>query len=230
MRLDKLLANVNVGTRKEVHELIKKGLVTVNGEVIKKKDASVDPEKDTIVVKGNPIRTQLTYYIKMHKPAGYVTATEDPTHPTVMELLPPTLWKLGISPVGRLDKDTEGLLLLTNDGIWAHRVINGKKDVKKSYYLTYTGTLLDEGLTRIREGMVLGDGTKLKSAHWEQTGEQAGILTISEGKFHQVKRMISAAGGEVTYLKRLSVGEVTLSGIEKKKEWRELDDKEIKFF
>ncbi len=230
MRLDKLLANVNVGTRKEVHELIKKGLVTVNGEVVKKKDASVDPEQDSVNVNGSPIRTQLTYYIKLHKPAGYVTATEDPTHPTVMELLPPTLWKLGISPVGRLDKDTEGLLLLTNDGVWAHRVIHGKKDVDKSYYLTYTGTLTEEGLIRIREGMVLGDGTVLKPAHWEQRGEQEGILTISEGKFHQVKRMIGAAGGEVTYLKRLSVGEVTLSGIEKVEEWTELEDKEIKFF
>lgn len=230
MRVDKLLANVNVGTRKEVHELIKKGLVTVNDEVVKKKDFSLNPEIDTVCVRGIPIETKLIYYIKLHKPAGYVTATEDPRHPTVMELLPPSLWKLGIAPVGRLDKDTEGLLLLTNDGVWAHRIINGKKEVEKSYFLTYTGTLSEEGLNRIREGMILGDGTALKPALWEPTGEQEGVLTIREGKFHQVKRMIGAAGGEVTYLKRLSVGDITLSGIENEEEWVELTEKEKKFF
>lgn len=227
MRIDKLLANKDFGSRKEVHDLIKKGLVTINGKVVKKKDEHCDPETDMITVNGEEISTQLTYYIKFNKPAGYVTAVDDTTHPTVMELLPPEFMKLEVYPVGRLDKDTEGLLLLTNDGPWAHRMIHGKKTVGKTYEVHYTGELSDDGLRRIEMGMTLGDGTELKPAQLEIVEEGLCYLTIQEGKFHQVKRMIAAAGGEVTYLKRLSIGHITLEHIEETGMYTELTEEEL---
>lgn len=249
LRLDKFLAHKAFGTRKEVHGLIKKGIVAVNGQVVRKKDVPIDTEKDAVTVKGEPVSMQMTYYVAFNKPAGYICAVQDDRQPTVMELLPPEFTTLEVFPVGRLDKDTEGLLLLTNDGNWAHRIINGKKEIAKVYYVEYKGTLSEEGLERIATGLELGDGTQCKPAQltllgdgdeWreiagngpykidgdmlnriEETGHHktdgshnAAFLTITEGKFHQVKRMIGTAGGEVVYLKRLSVGPFDLSGIE----------------
>ena len=150
MRLDKLLANKAFGSRKEVHELIKKGFVVVNGQMATKKDMQVDIDKDEVVVDGQLVSMQQQYYIRFHKPAGYVTAVEDRTAPVVMELLPPEFLKMGVFPVGRLDKDTEGLLLLTNDGVWGHSIIHGKKHVDKRYEVHYSGQLTEEGIERIR--------------------------------------------------------------------------------
>ena len=195
MRLDKLLANKAFGSRKEVHQIIKDGRVTVNSTVILKKDQFIHIDDDIIAVDGIQLSTKQQYYIKFHKPAGYITAVEDPIHPVVMDLLPPEFKKMGVFPVGRLDKDTEGLLLLTNDGIWAHSIINGHKHVPKLYYVEFKGKLTQEGL--------------------------------KEGKYHQVKRMIGAAGGEVTYLKRLSIGHITLNGIEAINTYSELDDQDV---
>ncbi len=140
LRLDKFLANKALGSRKEVHALIKQGLVTVDGVVAKKKDMPIDIPEQTIAVNGEIIDSRQIYYVKFNKPAGYVCAMEDARHPTVMDILPPEFRTMGVGPVGRLDKDTEGLLLLSNDGAWAHRIINGKKHVPKRYYFEYSGT------------------------------------------------------------------------------------------
>lgn len=214
MRLDKLLANKAYGSRKEVHQLLKDQRVTINGEITTKKDIHVDIESDVITVDGQVVSTKQQYYVKFHKPKGYVTAVEDANHPVVMDLLPPEYIKMGVVPVGRLDKDTEGLLLLTNDGVWGHLIINGNKHVSKVYYVEYDGELTEEGIQRIKEGIVLGDGTHCKPALIDVVSFQSLHITIEEGKYHQVKRMIGAAGGTVTYLKRLTIGHIDLTGIE----------------
>lgn len=234
MRLDKFLANKAIGSRKDVHGFIKKGLVTVNGQVVKQKDRAIDLEQDEICFDGQVISKQQLYYIKFHKPAGYLTAVDDSVGPVVMDLLPPEFLTMGVFPVGRLDKDTEGLLLLTNDGVWAHSLIHGKKHVGKTYEVHYRGNLTQDGLRRIREGMLLGDGSQCKPAHVDTIEEIDGsgscYLTIEEGKFHQVKRMIGAAGGQVTYLKRLSIDGIDLTGIEKSGQWLDLPDDQVKRF
>ena len=214
MRLDKLLANKAYGSRKEVHQLLKDQRVTINGKITTKKDIHVDIESDVITVDGQVVSTKQQYYVKFHKPKGHVTAVEDANHPVVMDLLPPEYIKMGVVPVGRLDKDTEGLLLLTNDGVWGHLIINGNKHVSKVYYVEYDGELTEEGIQRIKEGIVLGDGTYCKPALIDVLSSQSLHITIEEGKYHQVKRMIGAAGGTVTYLKRLTIGHIDLTGIE----------------
>ena len=237
MRIDKFLAHKAFGTRKEVHDLIKQGLVSVNDTIIKKKDMHINPDVDIVSVQGQTVQSQLEYYVKFHKPAGYVTAVEDSTDPTIMELLPLEFQTLKVFPVGRLDKDTEGLLLLTNDGPWAHKIIHGKKNIGKTYYVEYNGTLSDEGIRRMQEGMVLGDGTECKPAQFvyhedeavpNEDGEliHSCELTIYEGRYHQVKRMIGACGGTVTYLQRISIDTITLDSIEEPGMYTELSEEE----
>lgn len=230
MRLDKLLANKAYGSRREVHQIIKDKRVSVNGIVATRKDMHIDLDSDNITVDGQPVNRTQAYYVKFHKPKGYVTAVEDPMHPVVMDLLPSEFRKMGVVPVGRLDKDTEGLLLLTNDGVWGHSIINGHKHIPKLYYVEYDGTLSADGLQRIRQGIVLGDGTVCKPAVLETLSPNALHMTIEEGKYHQVKRMIGAAGGTVTYLKRLSVGSVDLNGIETIGSMLELTPSEVDAF
>jgi len=227
LRLDKFLANKALGSRKEVHGLIKQGLVTVDGIVATKKDQAINIPEQVIAVNGEVIDSRQNYYVKLNKPAGYVCAVEDARHPTVMELLPPEFLTMGVVPVGRLDKDTEGLLLLSNDGVWAHRIINGKKHISKLYYIEYAGELTDTGLARIQEGIVLGDGTVCKPAILEVLEPGKAQISIEEGKYHQVKRMIGAAGGEVTYLRRLSVGHLTLAGIENLGDFAYIDEEDV---
>lgn len=214
MRIDKLLANLGYGSRKEVHQLIKKERILCNGEILKKKDADVDVEVDKIALDGELIDTKLVHYIMLHKPAGYVTATEDARERTVMELLPPCYQKMKVYPVGRLDKDTEGLLLFSNDGKWSHEVIHGKRDVKKIYYLQYEGRLSTQGVQAIQSGITLENGEICKPAIFSPIKEGEAYLTICEGKYHQVKRMIAACGARVTYLKRVAIGNLTLDGLE----------------
>lgn len=230
MRLDKLLANKAFGSRKEVHRLIKSGFVTVNGDVVIAKDMKIDEYSDFVAVNGTIVNMTLVHYIKLNKPKGYVTAVEDNTHPTVMELLPEEYVKQGVFPVGRLDKDTEGLILLTNDGQWGHRIIHGKKHVPKVYDVYYEGTLTDEGVARIREGIILGDGTVCKPAEIEMFEPGHCQMTIEEGKYHQVKRMIGAAGGAVVGLKRLSIGTITLADIDEVGAYQALSIAEINVF
>lgn len=230
MRIDKFLANKALGSRKEVHQLLKEKRVTINDMVVTKKDTSLSLETDIVKVDGQIITSQQQYYIKFHKPQGYVTAVEDSSHPVVMDLLPLEFKKMGVFPVGRLDKDTEGLLLLTNDGVWAHSIINGHKHVPKLYEVHYDGLLTDEGIARIQEGIVLGDGTQCKPANISIKEKGLAYVTIEEGKYHQVKRMIGAAGGTVTYLKRLSVGPITLDNIEEVNTYTEISSPQVEAF
>ncbi len=231
MRLDKFLANKALGSRREVHEIIKSKRVSIDGITIIKKDFNFDPQTSVVKVDEIVISTQLHYYIKLHKPAGYVTAVEDAIHPVVMDLLPPEYKTMGVFPVGRLDKDTEGLLLLTNDGVWGHRIINGKKDVYKNYSFSYEGDITPEGIELIKEGILLKDGLRCKPATLTINPEnKTGHIEITEGKYHQVKRMIAAIGGQITYLKRESIGQIDLAEIEEKGSFTDLTQTEINFF
>ncbi len=213
MRLDKVLGHVGYGSRKEVQKLIKSKKVTVNGKTVIKSEANVNPESDTICVSGEAIDYQTFYYYLLNKPAGYVSATEDPREETVMDLLEVIDRNKELFPVGRLDKDTEGLLVLTNDGKMAHDLLSPKKHVDKIYYAKVIGKMVPEDIEVFAKGMTLNDGTTYKPGKLEilSSGKYSEILvTISEGKFHQVKKMVQFVGKEVIYLKRLQMGDLKL--------------------
>ena len=215
VRLDKFLADAGVGTRSEVKKYVQKGRITVNGKSVSKSDVKVDPEQDQVTFDGKTITTgpEFVYYL-LHKPAGYVTATEDSREKTVMSLIHEK--RKGLFPVGRLDKDTEGLLLITDDGPLGHRLLSPKKHVWKTYYARVDGILCEGAVELVKEGLDIGDEKKTLPAELEilsqdQNQQTCEIrLKIHEGRFHQVKRMTEALGGKVTYLKRLSMGSLTL--------------------
>lgn len=204
---------MQAGTRSEVKALIKKGLVTVNHETVKSADCKIDENTDTVCVSGREISYQKYYYYMFHKPAGVVTATQDRYDKTVMDFFTDVPGK-DMFPVGRLDKDTEGLLLITNDGELAHHLLSPKKHVEKTYYVECKGILQEDTLEKLERGVDIGEEAltlPAKAVLEAQTSDgYTLLLTIVEGKFHQVKRMIHAVGGEVTYLKRISFGSLTL--------------------
>lgn len=213
MRLDKVLVHVGYGSRKEVQKLIKNKKVTVDGSIIIKSEANVDPIKSEICVAGEVIDYQEFYYYIMNKPGGYVSATEDPRDETVIDLLDIKDRHKELFPVGRLDKDTEGLLLLTSDGKLAHELLSPKKHVDKTYYAKVKGKMLPEDIVCFAEGMTLDNGTTYQPGKLEiiSSGEFSEIyVTIKEGKFHQVKRMVQYVGKEVVYLKRIQMGNLKL--------------------
>lgn len=230
MRLDKFLADLQLGTRSQVKEYIKKGLVTVNGEVIKKTDFKVNEGCDTVICKGERLTYQKYRYFLLHKPAGVITATKDNYDKTVMDLLPGEL-RADYFPVGRLDKDTEGFLLITNDGELSHRLLSPKKHVAKTYYAECKGKLTEEGIRQLEQGLDIGDDKPTLPALVEVLQTEEAFyhikLTITEGRFHQVKKMIQAVGGEVTYLKRLSMGGLALDASLEKGRYRELSPEEV---
>ena len=212
IRLDKFLADMGRGTRSQIREMAKKGRISINGQPVKKTDLKVDPERDAVAVDGQPVAYVTHEYYMLHKPAGVVTATEDNLHRTVMDLLKTA--RKDLFPVGRLDIDTEGLLLITNDGELAHQLQSPKKHVDKVYFARVAGALPEDAAQRMAEGMTLRDGTPVLPAELAIDGtdgdETLVRLTIREGKFHQVKRMFEALGCRVTYLKRLSMGPLAL--------------------
>ena len=212
IRLDKFLADMGRGTRSQIREMAKKGRISINGQPVKKTDLKVDPERDAVAVDGQPVAYVTHEYYMLHKPAGVVTATEDNLHRTVMDLLKTA--RKDLFPVGRLDIDTEGLLLITNDGELAHQLLTPKKHVDKVYFARVAGALPEDAAQRMAEGMTLRDGTPVLPAELAIDGtdgdETLVRLTIREGKFHQVKRMFEALGCRVTYLKRLSMGPLAL--------------------
>ena len=228
LRLDKYLADAGVGTRSQVKQMIRKGQIAINGETVKKPDQKVDGEKDKIEVMGKEIRYQKYRYLLLHKPSGYVSATEDKKEQTVLSLLPEELRK-DLFPVGRLDKDTEGLLLLTNDGALAHRLLSPKKHVDKTYYARVQGRVTDEDQAAFLQGVDIGDEKDTMPAQLEilEAAEESRILlTIQEGRFHQVKRMFEARGKKVVYLKRISMGPMALEEGLKPGNYRELTEEE----
>lgn len=209
MRLDKYLVSMQVGSRSEVKDFCKKGLITVNGAVCKQSDTKIDEDKDVIAYKGNALSYEKYRYYMLHKPAGVVTATKDIHEQTVMDLLTEVNTK-DLSPAGRLDKDTEGLLLLTNDGELIHNLLSPKKHVDKTYYVKTRDALSEEDLQALEQGVDIGEDTLTLPAKAQLAGEKELLLTIHEGKFHQVKRMLQAVNNEVLYLKRMSFGSLTL--------------------
>ena len=213
MRLDKYLCETGFGTRSQVKDLLKKGQVMVNGEVVKKPELKINETTDQILCQGKKAFYQKNIYLMLHKPAGVVSATEDNREKTVLDLVRPEDRKNGLFPVGRLDKDTEGLLLLTDDGELAHRLLSPKKHVDKTYYAKIDGQVTEEHVKQFREGLDIGDEKKTLPAVLTilLSGPVSEIeVTIHEGRFHQIKRMFEAVGCKVTYLKRLSMGSLVL--------------------
>lgn len=209
-RLDKLLAGTGKWSRREVKALVRQGLVRVDGRLAASAEDKLDPAAAIITVAGETISLCRFTYVMLHKPAGVLTATEDRKQPTVLDLLPPELRRIGLAPVGRLDKDTEGLLLLTNDGELAHRLLSPKYHVEKRYLARVDGELSAADTEAFARGMTLGDGLECLPAGLEVLPDRVCIVTLREGKFHQVKRMLAARGAPVLYLKRLSMGPLTL--------------------
>lgn len=209
-RLDKLLAGTGKWSRREVKALVRQGLVRVDGRLAASAEDKLDPAAAVVTVAGETISLCRFTYVMLHKPAGVLTATEDRKQPTVLDLLPPELRRIDLAPVGRLDKDTEGLLLLTNDGELAHRLLSPKYHVDKRYLARVDGELSAADAEAFARGMTLGDGLECLPAGLEVLPDRVCIVTLREGKFHQVKRMLAARGAPVLYLKRLSMGPLTL--------------------
>lgn len=213
MRLDKLLAHTGYGTRKDVKDLLKQKKVKVDGEVIRKGNIHINQDVQVVQVGEETIDYEKHVYLLLHKPPNYVSATRDDRDKTVIDLVPKSYEHYNLFPVGRLDKDTEGLVLLTNDGMLNHIVTSPKNEIFKTYYAKINGKVTSDHKQMFREGVTLDDGYQTKSAyldiiHSDDVSEIT--LSISEGKFHQVKRMFRAIDMEVTYLKRLSIGSLNL--------------------
>ena len=232
LRLDKYLADLCVGTRQEVKQKIRKGMVMIDGEVIKSPERKVDPEKNNISVNGQQISYVTYEYYMLNKPAGVVSATEDKHEKTVIDCIESKKRK-DLFPVGRLDKDTEGLLLITNDGALAHRLLSPKKHVDKVYYAKIDGHVTQETKENFASGVNIGtveqeEMTMPAVLEIINAGEESEVrLTIQEGKFHQVKRMFESQGMKVTYLKRESMGSLKLDKTLKIGEYRPLTEKEL---
>ena len=225
-RLDKLLSSTGRWSRREAKELLRQGRVTVEGRAVLRGEEKV-PEGAAVLVDGAPLTLERMVYLMLHKPAGVLSATEDRRQKTVLDLLPDHLKRVGLFPVGRLDKDTEGLLLLTNDGELAHRLLSPRKHVDKAYYARLDGPVGEEDIAAFAGGMVLEDGTRCLPAGLEPAGEDGCLVTLREGKFHQVKRMLAARGRMVRYLKRLSMGPLRLDEALKPGQWRPLNGDEM---
>lgn len=256
MRLDKLLGNLGYGTRNEIKKLCRQGAVLVNGKEMKKSSDHVDPNKDEIFFNGQRVDYREYVYIMLNKPAGYISATYDKNEATVIDLIDEKYLPFEPFPVGRLDKDTEGLLILTNDGKLSHRVLSPKKHVPKKYYAIIKGIVTKEDIEKFKEGLDIGEGYTTKPAELEIIKEleieklsenleidleelkeaidykNEGLceinVSISEGKFHQVKRMFKAVGKEVIFLKRIKMGGLCLDESLELGEYRELTEEEIK--
>lgn len=208
-RLDRFLAAGGVESRRRVKEVVRSGRVCVNGAVISEPEFKVDPEKDVITLDGRRIGASAGRKVVMlHKPAGCITAARDEKERTVMECLPPEYRKL--MPIGRLDKETEGLLLFTNDGDLAHRLLAPKRHIEKTYYAEHLGTVTDEDIRVFREGCVLREGVRCLPAVLEPIGEGRSIIRVCEGKYHQVRRMMASRRLPVVYLRRVAAGGVEL--------------------
>lgn len=224
-RLDKRLAGTGRWSRREVRDLCRAGRVRVDGTVVRRPEEKVE-ETSQITVDGQPVELERQVWIMLHKPAGLVSATEDPREPTVLSLLPERFQRQGLFPVGRLDKDTEGLLLLTNDGALAHALLSPRRHVDKVYYVEVDGCLDEADEQAFREGMTLRDGLRCQPASLRRLGPDRGEVTLREGKYHQVKRMLAARGKPVRYLKRIAFGPLVLDSSLEKSAWRALTEEE----
>ncbi len=230
MRIDKLLANMGYGSRKDVKKLLKSGGVKVDGTIVKDGKCQIDTLKQEVTVHGEIVEYREFIYLMMNKPQGVISATEDNMHQTVIDLLAKEDANFEPFPVGRLDKDTEGLLLLTNDGQLAHQLLSPKKHVPKKYYAKIQGVVTEADVIAFQNGVILEDGYETKPGELTilKSDAQSEIeLIITEGKFHQVKRMFEAVNKKVTYLKRLEMGKLKLDKDLELGEYRELTEEEL---
>ena len=234
MRLDKFLADAGIGTRSEVKNYIKRGLVSINNIVAQKGDTKINPEADCITFQNEQVILNTFEYYILNKPAGYVSATKDNTAPTVLSIIKSN--RKDLFPVGRLDKDTEGLMLITNDGTLSHKLLSPKRHVDKTYFAIVEGTVTSQDITDFENGLVVGDEdlnvalpAKLTILKTEQDEQELSYInvTIQEGKFHQVKRMFQAVGKKVIYLQRIAFGPICLPDNLPLGEFRSLTSEEI---
>lgn len=227
-RLDKFLTGAGVATRSQVKAILKTGRVCVDGAAVKDGSVKIDPSMQTVALDGEPIGGRKRMVLMLNKPAGFVTSTEDPRDRTVMELLPKAYANQDLKPVGRLDKATEGLLLFTNDGGLLHRLISPKKEIPKTYYAKHEGTAGEEDIAAFAAGLILRDGTVCLPAKLQPLCPGESLITVCEGKYHQVRRMMASRGLTVRYLERRSEGGLGLGTLERGKT-RELTEQEIQF-
>lgn len=227
MRLDKFFSAAAVLSRKECARAVRAGRVTVGGAVAKKPDQSCDPERDEICLDGVRIGYRKNHYILLYKPDGVVSATEDGKDETVLSLLPPEYTARGLFPCGRLDKHTTGLMLLTDDGELAHRLLSPRRHVEKSYRYRVKFPLTAGECARFEAGLVLEDGYETKPAKIRQDDAYSGTITLTEGKYHQIKRMMLALHNQITELKRVTFGPLTLPSEFSPGEWREVNETEL---
>ena len=225
-RLDKFLCDSGAGTRSQVKAILKAGRVTVDGKVEKDNSRKIDPAKQVVTLDGESLGGKRRTVVMLNKPAGFVTATEDKSARTVMELLPEAMRHLDLKPVGRLDKATEGLLLFTNDGELLHRLISPKKEVPKVYYARHEGQAAEEDVQAFAAGLTLRDGTICLPAKLEPLGPGESLVTVCEGKYHQVRRMMASRNMTVTYLERRQEGVLVLGSLPRG-QVRELAEEEI---
>ena len=212
-RLDKFLTGCGIGSRSQVRDILKPGRITVDGTAVRDGSRKIDPATQTVALDGQTLGGKRRVVAMLNKPAGFVTATEDANDKTVMELLPADLRKMDLKPIGRLDKATEGLLLFTNDGDLLHRLISPKKEVPKIYYARHEGTAGAEDVQAFADGLTLRDGLNCLSAKLEPLGPGESLITVCEGKYHQVRRMMASRNMTVTYLERRQEGNLTLGDL-----------------
>ena len=227
IRLDKYIADAAGLTRSEAGKAIRSGTVTVNGVVIHRPEQKLDETVDLVCLNGTPCRYSRFCYYLLNKPVGLITASRDSRQKTVLDLFPPALRKQGIAPAGRLDKDTSGLLLLTNDGELAHRVISPRYEIDKVYRAVTEHPLCEADVRRFQEGIVLADGTRCLPAALRILGETECLVTVHEGRYHQVRRMLASVGKPVLSLQRIAVGPLRIETAPPEGEWRELTDEEL---
>ena len=228
MRIDKLLSELGLCTRREAAKIAKRGGILVDGKPIKDASSHVDPEASRIILEGREVLYKKYTYVMLNKPTGYVSATDDKSLPYVTELLPEELRRRELFPVGRLDRDTTGLMILTNNGVLAHSLLSPKHHVKKEYFFTSAEALRPEAEEAFRCGVMLADGYECKSAElYLEEDRCSGKIVLTEGKYHQIKRMIAAQDNRVTSLERISFGGIELDTSLNRGEWRYLTDEEI---
>ena len=231
MRLDKFLVQTGRFSRKEAAGAVRRGTVTVDGEIARRPDLHIDPETQTVAVSGEEIPYRKFTYLMLHKPSGVVSASEDPREETVISLLPEHLRRIGLFPCGRLDKDTTGLLILTNDGEGAHFVLAPKRHVPKTYYFEVAEPLSREDADALEAGVTLADGYETKPSEIELSPDgRSGYITLTEGKYHQIKRMMGAAHNRITALSRITFGTIKLDGSLTPGAWRYLTKEEEALF
>lgn len=228
MRIDKLLSELGIASRKEAARVAKSGGVVVDGKPVKDLSTHIDPEKSSVVYLGREINYQKYTYVMLNKPTGYVSATDDKSLPYVTELLPEELRRRELFPVGRLDRDTTGLMILTNNGQLAHSLLSPKHHVEKEYFFTAAEPLDADAERDFREGITLADGYECKSAElYLAENRREGRIVLTEGKYHQIKRMIASRDNRVTSLERISFGGILLDTALARGEWRYLTKEEI---